>query len=107
MLALAARRAGAQLGGEAGGQQQLEAERERVRARGQLRLAVEQLELAAEQVVGGRVRLGRVEQAQHRVARLGGALERRPALAQPRMGVDGIDRRDRGEVAAALAQYEV
>src|SRR4051794_22876966 len=107
VLAVAAVRAAGELGGEAGREQQLEPERERVRTRGRLRVGVEQLELAAEQVVGRRVRLLRVEQPQHRVAGLRGALERRAALAQRRMGGDGLRLGDRAELAAPLVQDQV
>ena len=85
VLAVAAGGAGRELGREAGGEQQLQPERQRVGARGGVGVGVEQLELAAEQVVGGRVRLGRVEQPQHGVARLAGALERGAPLAQRRV----------------------
>ena len=90
MLRLAARGAGRQLGREPGRQQQLGPEGERLGAGGGLRLRVEQAQLVAEQVVGGRVGLGRVEQPQHRLARLGGALERGAPLAQRRVGVHGV-----------------
>ena len=74
-LGLAARRARGQLGGEAGGEQQLQAERERLGPARVVRMGVQQGELVAEQVVGGAVRLGRVEQPEHRLARLRAALE--------------------------------
>jgi hypothetical protein len=89
---------------EAGGQQQLHPERERLGAHGGLRHRVEQRQLVREQVVGGPVGLARVEQPQDGVAGLGGALERRPPLAQGRVRVHGVGARDRAEVAAALAQ---
>ena len=67
---------------EAGGEQQLEAERELVGVRGVGARGVEQRELVAEQVEDARVRLGRVEQAHHRVARPGRAVERARVGAQ-------------------------
>ena len=73
VLGLPAARAGGQLGREAGRQRQLEAEGERRLQPRRPRPGgiVEQRQVAAEQVVGGRVRLGRVEQPQHRVAGAG------------------------------------
>ena len=68
---------------------------------------VEQREVAAEQVVGGRVGLGRVEQAQHRVAGAGAGGQRRAGGAQPRVAVDGGDAGHRHQVAAAFVEDEV
>ncbi len=93
VIGLAAGRARAQLRREAGGQQQLHPEGERLGAGGRCRVGVEQGELVAEQVVGGPVGLGGVEQAQHGVAGGGRALERLAALAQGRVGVDGVQPR--------------
>ena len=76
LLRLPARRAGAELRREARGDEQLEAERELVRPRRALRLAVEQRELVAEQVVRRRMRLAVAEEAVHRVARAHRAVER-------------------------------
>src|SRR3954471_12319890 len=54
VLAIAARGAAGELWREAGGQQQLEPERERVRAAGALRLGVEQRELVGGEAVNAR-----------------------------------------------------
>ena len=107
MLGLAAGGAGGQLGREAGRQQQLQAEGERLGPARVLGPLVEQRQLVAEQVVGGRVGLGRVEQPQDRLAGLGAALERGAVLAQAGVGVDGVGLADRAELAAALVQHEL
>ena len=87
VLGLAAARAGGQLRGEAGGQGELEPEGERRLEAGGPRQGgvVEHRQVAAEQVVGGRVGLGRVEQPQHRVAGAGAGGQRRAGGAQPRV----------------------
>ena len=82
----------AELGGEPRGEQQLHPERQRLRTGGGGRIAVEQGQLVAEQVVGGAVGLGRVEQAQHGLARLAGPLERGAVLAERRVGVQRVHR---------------
>ncbi len=69
VIGLAAERAGGELRSETGDERQLDPERERglvarCARRGGI---VEQSQVATEEVVGGRVRLRRVEQAQHRV----------------------------------------
>ena len=72
-----------ELGREPGGQQQLQAEGERLRAAAARRLA---RRAARARGRAGCRRAGsarRVEQAQHRLAGLGGALERRAARAAP------------------------
>ena len=109
VLGLAAAGAGGQLGGEAGRQRQLQPEGERRLEAGGPRLGgvVEQRQVAAEQVVGGRVGLGRVEQAQHRVAGAGAGGQGRAGGAQPRVAVDGRDVGHREQVAAAFVQDQV
>ena len=87
VLALAAARAGGELRREAGGQQQLEPERERVGARRARGVGVEQRELVGQQVIDAAVRLAVVEQPRDRVARARRAVERAGVLAQPRMAV--------------------
>src|SRR4051812_40718961 len=73
VLGLAAVRAGGQLGSEAGDERELQPEGEGgfEVCRARLGWVVEQRQVAAEEVVGGWVRLGRVEQAQHCVAGAG------------------------------------
>ena len=71
VLALATARAGGELGREAGRQQQLEAEGERVGAARLVGLRVEQRELVGEQVVDALVRVAVVEQAGDGVAGAG------------------------------------
>ena len=71
------------------------------------RRVVEQRQVAAEQVVGGRVGLGRVEQAQHRVAGAGAGVERRAGGAQARVAVDGGDVGHGEQLAAAFVQDQV
>ncbi len=83
----AAGRAGGELRREPGREQQLEAERELVRARRPGGVGVEQRELVAEQVVDLGVRLVGLEQAGDRVARARGSVEgarRRRAGARSR-----------------------
>src|SRR5215203_865378 len=73
MLCLAASRAGSQFRGEACNQRQLEAEGEgglQACGPGLVRI-VEQRQVAAEEVVGGWIRLGGVEQTQNGVAGTG------------------------------------
>ena len=77
VLAVAALRAGGQLRRQAGGDEQLEPERELVGGRGVAgRVGVEQRELVAEQVVDGRVRVSPLEQAPDGVAGAGGGVQR-------------------------------
>ena len=64
-------------------------------------------EVAAEQVVGGRVGLGRVEQAQHRVAGAGAGGERRAGGAQARVAVDGGGLGHGEQLAAPFVQQQV
>ena len=104
---LAARRAGGELRREAGGQQQLEAEGERVGAGGAGGLAVEQRELVGEQVVDAGVRVAVVEHARHGLAGAGGAVERAGVLAQARVGGDRLGAGDGQQLAAALVEHEV
>ena len=107
VLALAAARAGGELRREAGGQQQLEPERERVGARRAPGIGVEQRELVGEQVVDAAVRVAVVEQPPDRVARARRAVERAAVLAQPRMAVDRLRARHRQQVAAALVEHQL
>ena len=87
VVGLAARRAGGELRREAGGEQELEAKRELVGVRARMRRPrVEQRELVAEEREHAGMRLGRLEQARHRVARAGRA-DRAPRRA--RAGADG------------------
>ena len=81
--------------------------RRRRRPSGARRALVEQRQVAAEQVVGGAVRLGRVEQPQHGVA--GRARRRRSPgrRSAGRVAVDGRGAGHRAEVAAALVQHQV
>ena len=116
LIGLAAARARAELGGEAGGQRQLQPEGQRRRqprravgaAVALERLgAVEDREVAAEQVVGGRVRLLGVAEAQDGVARPRGGAERGAVGAQVRMRLDRVRAGHRRQVAAALVQDQV
>ena len=109
MLGLAAASAGGQLGHEAGRHRQLEPEGERHFELGAARLlgVVEQRQVAAEQVVGGQVGLGRVEQPQHRVAGAGAGGQRRAGGAQARVAVDRRHVGHRHQVAAAFVQDQV
>ena len=104
LLGLSTRRARGQLRCEAGGQQQLYPEGERLGAGGRAGVRVEQGELVAEQVVGGPVGLGGVEQTKHGLAGRRRALERLAALAQRRVRVDGVDGSDRAQIAPAFVQ---
>src|SRR5205807_1087886 len=61
---------------------------------------------AAEEVVGGTVRLAGVEQPQHRLGRLAGALERVATLPERGVHGDGVRRADRAQLAAAGVQHE-
>ena len=74
--ALAAGGAARQLRRKAGGEQELQAERERVGPAGAGRVAVQQRELVGEQMVHAGVRLAVVEDAGHGLAGAGGAVER-------------------------------
>src|SRR3954468_8959626 len=107
VLAIAARRAAGEMRREARGQQQLEPERERVRAAGPRRLGVEQRELVREQVVDARVRVAVVEDPRHGLARARRAVERPGVLPEPRVRRDRLRRRDRQEVAAPLVEHQV
>ena len=109
VLRLAAVGAGGELRREAGDQGQLEAEGERDFEADRPRLArlVEQREITAEQVVGGQVGLGRVEQAQDGVAGAGAAADRGAVGAQPRVAVDGGDAGHRHQVTAPFVEDEV
>src|SRR4051812_10595258 len=107
VLALAAGGAAGELGNEAGGQQQLQPEGERLGRRRQRGIGIEQCELVAEQVVRRTIRLGCVEEPQDRIAGLGPALDRRAPLAQGRMRVDGVGGRDGAEVAPPLVEDEL
>jgi hypothetical protein len=60
----------------------------------------------AQQVVGGYVRLGAVEEPQDRHARLRGACQRLAVLPQGGVRVHGLDRGDSVELAAPLVQDE-
>ena len=85
VLALAAGGAAGELRREAGGQQQLEAEGERVGAARAVGVAVEQRELVGQQVVDAGVRVAVVEDAGDGLAGARGAVERAAVLAQPRV----------------------
>ena len=102
VLGVAARGAGGQVRREAGGEQELEPERERVGARGPLGRAVEQRELVGEQVVDAGMRLAVAEQPRDGVARAGGAVQRAGVLAQPRVAGERLRARDRQQVAPGL-----
>jgi glutaredoxin 3 len=106
VLGLATGGAGGQLRRETGGQQQLQPERERLRAARVTGVGVEQSELVAEEVVGGRVRLGGVEEAEDRLTRLRAALERGAVLPDAGVGMDGVRLADRAELAATLVHDE-
>ena len=86
VVALAAGGAAGELRREAGGEQQLEAEGERVGAAGAGGVAVEQRELVGEQVVDAGVRVAVVEDAGDGLAGAGGAVER---AARARAGAGG------------------
>ena len=93
VLALAAARAGGELRREAGRQQQLEPERERVAARRARRIGVEQRELVGEQVVDAAVRVAVVEHAarpRRRRARRRRARRRARAAADGRATVSAL-----------------
>jgi glutaredoxin 3 len=107
VLALAAACAAGELGCEAGGQQQFQAEGERVGAAGAVGFAVEQGELVGEQVVDARVGVAVVEDAGDGLAGAGGAVQRCAMFAQARVGGDGLGRGDGQEVAAALIEDEL
>jgi hypothetical protein len=107
VVVLAAVRACGQLGGEAGGQQELQAEGERVAAGGKRRLGVQQREVVGEQVVDAAVRLAVVEQARDRLAGARGAVQRPGVLAQARMARQRFGARDRQQVRAALVEHQV
>ena len=107
VLALAAGGAAGELRREAGREQQLQAEGERVRAAGAGGIAVEQRELVGQQVVDAGVRVAVVEDARDRLARARGAVQRAGVLAQARVRGDGLGRGDGQQVAAALVQDEV
>src|SRR5829696_9834987 len=106
VLGLPAARAGGQLWREAGREQQLEPERERVRARRARGVGVEQRQLVGEQVVDAAVRLTVVEQPRYRVAGARGAVERRAVLPQPRVAVQRLRARYREQLAAALVEHQ-
>ncbi len=110
MVALAARRAGGELGRETGGEQQLQAEGERAPALARwlaaARALVEQRERAAQQVEHARMGLGGLEQAPDSVARARGRVERARVGAQARVGVDRVRAGHRQELAAAFVQLE-
>src|SRR5918999_2830249 len=106
MLALAARCAAGELRREAGGEQQLEPERERVGAAGPRRLAVEQRQLVGEQVIDAGMRLAVVEHARDGFAGARRAVERRAVLAQPRVGSERLRARHGQQVAAALVEHQ-
>ena len=116
-LRLAAARAGGELGGEPGRQRQLEAEGERrgrpggaiPRAVAARRLlAVEQRQVAAEQVVGGRVRPPR-SRAAAAPRRSRAPPPSAPARSSAGCGWrgDGMRRGDRGQLAPPLVEDEV
>jgi hypothetical protein len=107
VLARAAARARGELRGEAGGQQELEPERQGVRAAGLGRLCVEQRELIGQQVVDAAMRVAVVEQAPDRVAAARRDVERPRVLAQPRVTGDGLGARDRQQVRTPLVEHEV
>ena len=86
----AAARAVRQLRQEPGGEQQLQPEREQVRRAGRLGPRIEQLQLAAEEVVRGGVRLPVAEHPQHGLARRAGGEDRATVLAQPRVPLDRL-----------------
>ena len=67
---------------------------------------VEQLQLAAEQVVGGGVRLAVAEQPQHRLARRAGREDRAAVLAQPRVPLDRLRLGDGVQLPAALVEHQ-
>ncbi len=114
-LPLAAAGAGAELGREPRRQSQLqpEGEPDRVPVRPEAGdgilagPAVEQRQVAAEQVVGGPVRLGRVEQPQDRVAAPRRGPDRDAVGAQARVAVDRRGAGHGAEVAAPLVQHQV
>ena len=76
----------ARLRREAGGEQQLQAEGERVGPPGAVGLAVQQRELVGQQVVDAGVRIAVVEDARDGLAGARGAVERAAVLAQARVG---------------------
>ena len=88
MLALAAGGAAGELRREAGGEQQLQAEGERVGAAGAGGVAVEQRELVGQQVVDAGVRVAVVEDAGDGLAGAGGAVEGAAVLTQARVRGD-------------------
>ena len=106
MLALAAVGTRPQVGGETGGEQQLQAELQPSGARGARGLLVEQRELAAEQVEHAGVGLGGLEQPPHRVAGARGGIQRAGVLAQAGMAVDGVGAGDGEQLAAPLVQLQ-
>ena len=107
VVGLAARRARGELRREAGGEQQLEPERELVGVRGLLRPRIEQRELVAEEREHAGMRLGRGEQARDGVAHAGRGIERGGVLAQARMAGDRLGARDGHEVALAVVEHHM
>ena len=98
--------AGRELGGEPGGQEQLQAEGQLIGPPRAGHVGVQEGELVAEEVEDLRVRLAGLEEAGHRVAGAGRGVEGRPVRAQTREAVDGLRARDRQEVRATLVQDE-
>ena len=90
VVALPAGGAAGEVWGEAGRQQQLEGERERVGLAGADGLAVEQRELVGEQVVDADVRVAVVEDACDRLAGARRAVQRAAVVAQVRVGGEGL-----------------
>ena len=107
VLALAARGTRGELRGEARRQQQLEPEREPVRAAGARRFAVEQRQFVGQQVVHAGVRVAVVEDPRDGLAGARRAVQRAGVLAQTRIRGDGLGRCHGQEIAAALIQDEV
>ncbi len=81
-------------------------ERQRVRAGGGVGPLVEQRELVAEQVVGGR--FGSAESSSRSTASQActARSSEQPLLAQRRVGVHGVGLADRAELAAPLVQHQ-
>ena len=84
VVSLAAGGAAGQMWREARGEQELQAEGERVGAAGAGRVALEQGELVGEQVIDAGVRFAVVEDAGDGLARPGGAVERARACSRRR-----------------------
>ena len=68
---------------------------------------VQERELAAQQVKDGRVGLGGLEQAPHRVTRTRGPVQRPPVSPQPRVGLDRVSARHRQQLTPAFVELEL